>query len=230
MHGSPFSFAVLLWVHGCRWGLTSRTPFCINTPSICGTECGTKCGRKRRTKCGTNCWTNNCPASCPGGCPEGCPEGCPRSCQDLRCKPPSRDNTFLRVVSGFERVPRGFPSGFQAVSEWFPCGFRVVSELFPSGFGVFQTCPKTCPGVCPGFLGPQNCPEHCPGVCPGVCFCPLKAVRRIGRGCPADSALWTRNVKTVVYAEPPLSKSHFEIDLWVSSPFWISISYHQPGG
>ena len=119
------------------------------------------------------------------------------------------------------------------VSERFPSGLQVVSEWFPSGFGVFQTCPKTCPEVCPGFLGPQICPEGFPEVCPGVCpwllgpqscpegcpgVCPgscpadfvLKAVRRVVRGvcpggCPGFTPAWTQNVKTGVYAEPPLS-------------------------
>ena len=187
-------------------------------------------------QCGTNCWTNNCPASCPGGCPEGCPEGCPRTLPRfmLQTPPPARILPSEWFPSGFERVPSGFqvvserfPSSF-GVFQTCPKSCPGVCPGFLGPQSCPEGCPRVCPGVChgllgpqscpegwfvPGFSGPQSCPECCPEICSGSCprrFCALKAVRRVPGVCPGVvrgfKPVWTQNVKTGVYAEPPLSK------------------------
>ena len=79
----------------------------------------------------------------------------------------------------------------------------MVSEWFPSVFGVFQTCPKTCPGVCPSFFGPQSCPEGCRGLPANLsqAFGPSKLSGVVG----GVSGELSQNMKTGVYAEPPVS-------------------------
>ena len=106
-----------------------------------------------------------------------------------------------------------FPSGFERV----PSGFRVVSERFPSGSGVFQTCPKTRvlePSKLSGSLSPAFRPSKLfgglsGGVCPGSCpadFVPSKLSGGLSGVVWGFKPVWTQNVKTSVYAEPPLSR------------------------
>ena len=128
-------------------------------------------------------------------------------------------------------VSEWFPSGFQVVLACSKPVRRLVRGVCPGFLGPQscpEACPGVCPGVCPGLLGPQSCPEGCSGVCPGVCpgflcpqscpegcpgarrFCALKAVRRVVPGFVRGfvrgfEPVWTQNVKTGVYAEPPLS-------------------------
>ena len=147
-------------------------------------------------------------------------------------------------------VSEWFPSGFRVVSEWFPSGFGVFRGFVPvfwalkavrrlvrgfvrgfvPGFWALKAVRRVVrgfvrgfvPGFCalkavqrvvrefvrgvvPPILRPQSCPEGCPGVCPG--------------GCPG---FWTQNVKTGVYAEPPLSKSKSRPGPPSPSPFQLS--------
>ena len=105
---------------------------------------------------------------------------------------------FAEIYAANPPLPREYfpPSDSRVVSEWFPSGCRVVSEWFPSGFRVVLACSKPVRRLVPAFWA-------------------LKAVRRVVRGfVPAFgpsklsgglSGGLSQDMKTGVYAEPPLS-------------------------
>ena len=91
-------------------------------------------------------------------------------------------------------------------SEWFPSGFRAVSEWFRV---VFWRVPNLSEDLSGGGLsrafGPSKLSGGLSGGLSGELsrrFCALRFVRGVVRG---FKPVWTQNMKTGVYAEPPLS-------------------------
>ena len=95
-------------------------------------------------------------------------------------------------------VSERFPSGFRVVSEWFWRVPNLFEDLSGGLSRVFGTS-KLSGGLSGGLSGELS-----------RRFCALKAVRRVVRGFVRGvvrgfKPVWTQNMKTGAYAEPPLS-------------------------
>ena len=102
-------------------------------------------------------------------------------------------------------LPREYfpPSGFRVVSEWF---WRVPNLSEDLSAGLSRA------------FGPSKLSGRLSGSLSGELsrrFCALKAVWRVVRGFVRGvvrgfKPVWTQNVKTCVYAEPPVSKAIYD--------------------